>query len=271
MASSWRSVRLREVGQIACAAEWLATSGPTSARATSQKPGFVEVAEVDHDAQLGAAADERAAGRRQAGPGVRTRRGDERHAMAEIASPGSTPGRAIAGRPHATAPAPPGPGRSPPRPPGGEQRPAGRRRRAQRPGQRSPRDPDGWRRLRSRREQAPGGARREGGGVRLSDRLGQRDLHHPVGAGNRSPVLARRRREHGEDPAAHAPGAHPGQVQVTAGPAGGDVRVVVPGERVVVTVEHRDHAHERSGRGAPGRTYTCVAHRGSLVASDPVA
>jgi len=54
-------------------------------------------------------------------------------------------------------------------------------------------------------------------------------------------LFARRRREEREDPAAHPSLPHPRQVEVAAAAAVAQPCVVLPGERVVVAVEDRDH------------------------------
>ena len=61
IASSCSSVRLRVEAQSACAFECVATSGACEVRATSQKPGLVQVRDVDQDPEAVAGADELAA------------------------------------------------------------------------------------------------------------------------------------------------------------------------------------------------------------------
>ena len=71
----------------ACTAECVATIGPSSRPARSQKPASFEMTDVDHDPQLGAAAHEREPGLRQTGPGVRGGGRDERDAVTERVGP----------------------------------------------------------------------------------------------------------------------------------------------------------------------------------------
>ena len=91
------------------------------------EPGRVEVAEVDRDAELGAALDEPDAGVGEAGAGVGARRVAERHAVRERVLRGSRPARASAGRPRTRPRARRGPRRSARRPRSGTRRRAPRR------------------------------------------------------------------------------------------------------------------------------------------------
>jgi hypothetical protein len=98
------------------------------------------------------------------------------------------------------------------------------------------------------RHQAPGRPRRERRGLRMRDRLGERELDHIVLA--RHPALERvgRLDADREDAAAHAAFSHPRNVQMPAGAAGGDAGVVGPGEGVVVAVEDCCHVSEPTSR-----------------------
>ncbi len=90
------------------------------------------------------------------------------------------------------------------------------------------------------RQQPPpdgGGVR---GGDRVLDRGRQLDLDHAVIAGHEPCVVrALGLGEHREDPAAHASGVHARKVEVPALPARDQQRMIVPGQGIVVPVEHR--------------------------------
>ena len=107
------------------------------------------------------------------------------------------------------------------------------------------------------REQPPGGGARRGSRHGVLDRWRELEFEHPIVAGDGNVSCATvRLGEHREDRPAHAAGAHPGEVQVTTGPAFCQQRVVVLGERIVVPVEHRRHGSysgTRTGRSTAGR------------------
>jgi hypothetical protein len=71
--------------------------------------------------------------------------------------------------------------------------------------------------------------------------LGCQLWHGRLAAGGLG-ATGRRRGEHREDAATNTAGPHPRNVEMAAGPSGGEIRMVLAGQRIVMPVEHRSHA-----------------------------
>ena len=204
------------------------------------------MAEIDDDAELGAAHDEGAPRVGQAGPGVRRGREAKGHAVAERAGPApDQPDRAHAGRV-----------------PGVERREA----RVDRLGALEVQDhrqgavrvaavqcggvrDDGHRAVAGRRQRvgAPDGARGERRGLGMVDRAGVGHVRQRPGG----PRVVRRGRVDREQCAAEPPGTSAGQVDLAVGQPGEELGgVAVAGlelaQHVVVAVEDDGHAWSRS-------------------------
>jgi hypothetical protein len=96
-------------------------------------------------------------------------------------------------------------------------------------------------------------------GVVVLERGGIFPLDHAVVSRNlRVRFTFHGRREHREDPTAHASRPHPGEVEMAVRPAVDDPRVILAGEHVVVAVEDGLHGLQRSRRErTPGRQVKC--------------
>ncbi len=105
IARSCSSVRLRACGQIACAFEWLAISGASLVRATSQNPfSFRCDRSIAIRRRLQAATSAKT-GVGQTRLRYRARTGNETAPLGRMRSVGSRPDRWNAGRPHERHPA----------------------------------------------------------------------------------------------------------------------------------------------------------------------
>ena len=211
--------------------------------ATSQKPASLRWLRSIEDAQLGAAR-RRARRPRRSGPGPMSGRGgeDERHAVSE--GVGAAPDRAerAQARPRTSGRAPRGRGRSPRRPRGGARRPAARPR-SRRGVDVGDRAGDG--------EIAVALERGAGARRRAPPRRGKLVVDRarpaaPIGAALAELALARAVRggggEDGEDAAPIPPARIRGRSRWPPLRPLGEVRVVGLRQRVVVTVEDREHA-----------------------------
>ena len=247
-------MRLRLAGHSAWAPECEAISGASSSLGDVPEARLVEVAEVDGDPELGAAAHEPDARRRQARPGVGRARVGERHAVGERvrAAPDRAERAQAGGVQHVERAA--GRGRPPRRPRCGPRRRASPASRAasRSPG---PRASATWpsRSSSSSRPSVRGDERRRR--ELLADRRGRLAVERRV---------ARRGGEGGEDPAAEAARAGARKVDVAALAARREVVRVVARERVVVAVEDRQHGAHAGSRPRRGDAPQAKSGPGAL-------
>ena len=251
IASSWRSVRLREDAQSACAAECEATIGPTAARSTSQKPAslrWLRSTRMPSSAQR----------RIRASPGaaepwaeIGRRRPYELYAVGEVVGP--APDRSQ--RPQSRCV------------PQVERLELGVDRlgalEVQHRGRRAvpgfgrvevcdrPRDRDVPAALEAREPAGSSrGVRRR---LRMRNLRREFDRERPVRLRDGFPlVVLLRRREDREDCPSHASGLHPRDVEMAVFTSRGERLVALRGQRVVVSVEYGRHRTQPTRPAAIG-------------------
>jgi hypothetical protein len=109
-----------------------------------------------------------------------------------------------------------------------------------------------------KREQSPGCRARVRRGLRMPDRWSMRKLEHTIVTWQRSLARTRGWRKHRKDAPAHSTPPHARKIEVAASASGGEPRVVMPRERVVVSIEHGQHTPTLLHAAVKGRR---AAHR----------